>query len=74
MQIIYINFFHCNFYRYFFPTLETDYLLCGLPVDEDDNIDEDISNDDATVNVISEEITLPKSSVLIDENLRKELL
>lgn len=68
------HFFYWNyFYRYFFPTLETDYLLCGLPVDED-NVDEDISNEDATVNVISEEIPLPKSSVLIDENLRKELL
>lgn len=67
-------FFSLQFFcRYFFPTLETDYLLCGLPVDED-NVDEDISNEDATVNVISEEITLPKSSVLIDENLRKELL
>lgn len=55
--------------RYFFSTLETDYLLCNL---QDD--DEDEEEDDSAVEIISEDIKLPETSILIDENLRKQLV
>lgn len=55
--------------EYYFSTLDTDYLLCGLEDEDADN-----SDNDSTVYVIPEEVKIPKSSVLIDENIRKELM